>query len=75
MDFYVEVVKIETDEVVKRLGPHGERAAERIERGLSINMNHQDYFTRIVKQAPPTVTQVDVDWNRQDIDRRKQVRR
>lgn len=46
--FYVEVVAREGDEVVERLGPASERRAERIEDGLNINLNHEDYYTRLV---------------------------
>lgn len=46
--FYVEIVAYEGDEVVKRMGPMNERAAERTERGAGINLNHAEYFTRIV---------------------------
>ena len=49
-NYYVEIVSFETEEVVKRMGPHGLRTAERIERGASINLNHEEYFTRVVDE-------------------------
>lgn len=50
MKFYVEVVRRQNDEVVKTIGPiDGERTAERTEDGVNINLNHEDYFTRIRK--------------------------
>ena len=46
---FVEIVEIESGEVVNRMGPHDQRAAERIKRGAEINLNHDDYFVRIVE--------------------------
>ena len=43
----VEVVEDATQEVVKTIQCHTQREAERVERGLSINMNHADYYTEI----------------------------
>lgn len=44
--YKIKVIKADTGEVVKTLEAVTERAAERVERGLNINMNH-DYFTEI----------------------------
>ena len=51
MKYYVEIVcSIGDDEkVVERMGPMSERIAERVDRGVNININHEDYFTRIVE--------------------------
>lgn len=46
--FYVEIVRTLTGEVVERMGPMSERTAERVENGALINLNHDEYFTRIV---------------------------
>lgn len=48
--FYVEIVEKATNKVVERMGPMNERKAEKVEQGASINLNHQDYFTRIVNK-------------------------
>ena len=48
LQYFVEVRKIATDEVIKRMGPHSERSAERIERGVSVNLNHEEFYTEIV---------------------------
>jgi hypothetical protein len=53
VNFYVEVLKIGTDEIVRRLGPHDERTAERVERGVSINLDHEKFYTRIVEDEQP----------------------
>lgn len=66
---FVEIVEVDTGKVVKRMGPHPERAAERIEAGVLINLNHDAYFVRTVPEGP-VIEQQEVDWTRQDIDRR-----
>ena len=45
---YVEIVNTATGEVAQRMGPMNERAADRVEAGASINLNHAEYHTRIV---------------------------
>lgn len=50
MKAYVEIVKYgDPDEVVKRMGPYSGFRAENIQRGASINLNHEEYFVRIVE--------------------------
>ena len=51
MQYFVEIVSYETGEVVKRMGGGSERRAERIEDGANINLNHEEYYTRIVEEA------------------------
>jgi hypothetical protein len=46
--FYVEIVKSSSGEVVKRIGPMSQRKADKVESGALINLNHADFFTRIV---------------------------
>lgn len=48
---YVEIVRNKPREIVKRMGPMDERRAERVEAGASINLNHEEFFTRIVKAS------------------------
>lgn len=43
----VRVIDARTLETVKTLEAGTQRAAERVERGLNINMNHDDYYTEI----------------------------
>ena len=51
--YKIKVIKTDTGEVVKTFETVTERAAERMERGLSINLNHSDYYTVI---EPPKDT-------------------
>jgi AICAR transformylase/IMP cyclohydrolase PurH len=50
MKYLIEIVETETDEVIETMGPTYLRAAEKIERGVNINLNHEDYHTRIVEE-------------------------
>lgn len=49
--FYVEIVKTATGEVVKRMGPCSERIANAAENGANINLDHDEFFTRIVPKS------------------------
>ena len=53
--YKIKVIKADTGEVVKTLETATERSAERVERGLSINLNHSDYYTVI---EPPKDTKL-----------------
>ena len=48
--YKIKVIKADTGEVVKTLEAATERAVGRAERGLSINLNHSDYY--IVIELP-----------------------
>ena len=48
-NYYVEVVETETDKVVKRMGPMSEPKAFKVQGGLAINMDHDNYYTRLVE--------------------------
>lgn len=48
---YVEIVERAAGNVIKRLGPVTERVADRILVGVSINLNHDEYFARIVVET------------------------
>lgn len=45
--YKVKVIEYATGEVVRLLDAPTERAAERIERGLEINLDHANYYTVI----------------------------
>lgn len=50
MATFVEVVEIETDSVVKRIECGSDRRAEKVEDGLTRQINHDKYFTRVVSE-------------------------
>ena len=45
--YKIHIIEEDTGEVVKTLEATTKRAAEGIERGLNINMNHAKYYTVI----------------------------
>lgn len=47
--FYIEVVSIKGDHIVKRIDVTGrnERSIDKVEAGLNINLAHDLYYTRI----------------------------
>lgn len=51
MAWFVEVVDFDTNEVVKRLGPMSMNRAVLIDQGLTHNLNHARFFTRIVEEV------------------------
>jgi hypothetical protein len=51
MNYYVEIVKYDTNEVVERMGPMSERQADKVDSGANINLNHEEYFTRVVSDS------------------------
>ena len=51
--YKIKVIEANTGEVVKTLEAATERAADRAERGLSINLNHSDYYTVIEPPKEP----------------------
>ena len=51
---YKVVIYDRNDEVVRSLPASTFRAAEKIESGVERNLNHNDYYTKIIP-VPPTV--------------------
>lgn len=45
--YYVLIVRTDTGEVVREMGPMDKRSAERVESGANINMNHDEFHTDI----------------------------
>lgn len=50
MQYYVEIYCRKNEKVEKRMGPMGEREAQRVRRGAMINMSDK-YSARIVKEG------------------------
>lgn len=44
----VEIVEMDSKDVVKRMGPMSLWEAEKVRDGVEINLNHIDYMVRIV---------------------------
>ena len=48
-EYFVEIIKHgDPTEIVKRMGPMSKKMAERCDRGVNINLNHAEYYTRII---------------------------
>lgn len=52
----VYVLDDATGGVVHRVLCSSERAAERVEDGININLNHERYSTRVAQEAAPKVS-------------------
>ena len=46
-EFYVEVRRWEGDSCVKRMGPMSEAKADKVADGVSINLDHENYYVHI----------------------------
>jgi hypothetical protein len=53
--FYVQIIQFEDQQVVKQRGPFAERHAEKVDRGVNINLNHKKYYTLIVNSEEENV--------------------
>ena len=51
MTWKVQIIKTETNRVEDSIPCYSERDAERVERGVLINLNHDKYHTEIVDGA------------------------
>jgi len=49
IDYFVEI-RTWDGEVIERKGPMTEWRADRVDGGLNINLNHDDYYTAIVHE-------------------------
>lgn len=47
--YQVEVIDYTTGKCIKTIPCESERAADRVDRGVQINLNHERYYTRIAK--------------------------
>ena len=48
-NFYVQVKSVETDDIVKELGPMNERKAVKVAAGMDINMS-EDFYAEVVEK-------------------------
>ena len=50
---FVNVIEIETGIVVRSIKCINENTADRVERGVQINLNHDKFFTEIITKNTP----------------------
>lgn len=48
--FNVNIIKCETEEVVESFEQSSRRSAEKLSRGISINLNHEEFYVDIIEQ-------------------------
>lgn len=48
--FNVNIVELETEEVVESFEQLSRRSAEKLSRGISINLNHEEFYIDIIEQ-------------------------
>jgi len=48
--FNVNIVKCETEEVVESFEQLSRRSAEKLSRGISINLNHEEFYVDIIEK-------------------------
>lgn len=49
--FYIAIKKYEDDSILDKIPcASSERGAERVERGVNINLNHDEYYTEIIEE-------------------------
>lgn len=51
------VKKHTTDSIIRVIGEGNERSLERTERGLNINMNHDEYYSEIIDSDEPELVE------------------
>ena len=52
--FKVQIIEYGTENVVKEIPCSSERKAEKVDRGVSINLDHEHYYTMIVTPGEPS---------------------
>lgn len=50
-NYYIEIVEFASEKVIERKGPYSEHKADRIDDGMNINLNHEKYYTRVIKNT------------------------
>lgn len=49
MKYIVQIIEHRTEKVIKEIECPTERKAEKIDDGVNINLNHENYYTKIRK--------------------------
>lgn len=68
-EMVVRIIETATGKVELEMGPMLARAAEKVARGASINLDHQHYHVTIEpKKSPPPARHIDAPTQRGDYD-------
>lgn len=49
-NYYVQIIQYKDEKVIDELGPSSESKADRVDIGVNINLNHEDFYTLIVQK-------------------------
>lgn len=49
--YFVQVIQYRDFEIEKQLGPMSLAKAEKVDDGININLNHDNFFTKIVRKG------------------------
>lgn len=55
MKYFVDIKRNKTKTIEKSIECSSERTAEKVERGVNINLNHKEYYTIIRKEETSDV--------------------
>lgn len=47
MKYFIDIINYDTAKVVKSISAHSRREAERLDGGVNINLDHENYYTLI----------------------------
>jgi hypothetical protein len=50
-DFYVVVIRYKNNKIAGKMGPMSELKARRVESGANINLNHEEFYTLVLKES------------------------
>ena len=50
-NYYVQIFDMDEAEPIEERGPFAERRAEKVDAGITINLNHEQYYTTIVRKG------------------------
>jgi hypothetical protein len=49
-NYFVQVIRFDNEKIVEEFGPYSERKAEKVDRGINININHYEFYTLITEK-------------------------
>jgi len=50
MNYLVQIKTYGSDKIVETMGPFTKRKAEQVDKGVNINLNHEQYYTVIIEK-------------------------
>ena len=50
-NYYVQILSFDEPDPIEERGPFSEHRAEKVDAGITINLNHEQYYTTIVRKG------------------------